>query len=86
MVHQHHERWDGRGYPDGISGEDIIREARILAVADVFDAMTSDRPYRESMPPEKAVSIIHGEAGRQFDPAIVAAFVELMAGKDILAA
>ena len=86
MVRQHHERWDGRGYPDGVSGEEIIREARILAVADVFDAMTSDRPYRKSMPLGQAMSIIHGEAGRQFDPAIVAAFVELMAEKDTLAA
>ncbi len=86
VVRHHHERWDGKGYPDGLAGEAICLEARILAVADVYDAIASDRPYRRGMPPDKVMSIIQSEAGRQFDPEVVAAFMETMAEKAELAA
>lgn len=86
LVRQHHERWDGKGYPDGLAGEAITLEARILAVADVYDAMVSDRPYRRGMTLDKVLSIIASEAGRQFDPEVVAAFMEMMAHKKELAA
>lgn len=75
LVRSHHERYDGRGYPDGISGEDIPLEARILAVADTFDAMTSDRPYRVAMSREAALEEIERNSGRQFCPKVVEAFV-----------
>jgi HAMP domain-containing protein len=86
LVRQHHERWDGKGYPDGLSGEAITLEARILAVSDVYDAMTSDRPYREGMDPERAIAIIGSEAGSQLDPMVVKAFLELMQQKSAMAA
>ena len=86
MVRQHHERWDGKGYPDGLAGEAITLEARILAVADVYDAMASDRPYRKGMDFSKVLSIIESEAGCQFDPAVVAVFLEMMQEKAELAA
>jgi HD-GYP domain-containing protein (c-di-GMP phosphodiesterase class II) len=75
---QHHERYDGKGYPDGLSGDAINIGARILAVADVFDALNSDRPYREGWAVERVVDLITEEAGRQFDPDIVGAFLEIM--------
>lgn len=71
----HHERWDGRGYPRGLSGEDIPLVARILAVADVFDALTCERPYKRAWPFEAAVAEVVNCAGTQFDPAIVTAFL-----------
>lgn len=77
-VRHHHERWDGQGYPDGIAAEEIPLEARILAVADAFDAMTSDRPYRDGMPLAKARAVLLAERERQFDPAVVDAFVALL--------
>ena len=72
----HHERFDGKGYPDGIGKEDIEIGARIIAVADAFDAMTSDRPYRNAMTREKACSILRFERGTQFDPRCVDAFLD----------
>ncbi|SMC19462.1 HD domain-containing protein [Desulfacinum hydrothermale DSM 13146] len=78
IIRHHHERWDGRGYPDGLAGEDIPLLARIVAVADAFDAMTSRRAYRESLPLEKAVSEIRVNSGKQFDPHVVEAFLSLM--------
>lgn len=78
IIRHHHERWDGRGYPSGIAGTDIPLEARILAVADTYDAMTSDRPYRAKMPKEKALSIIRECSGSQFDPAIAKVFLNIM--------
>lgn len=75
-VLHHHERWDGRGYPDGLEGGAIPVEARILAVADTYDAMTSDRAYRRALRPEHAVSEIERCSGSQFDPEIVTVFVE----------
>ena len=71
-----HERWDGRGYPDGLTGEDIPRPARILFVCDAFHAMTSDRPYRKAMLAEEALEELRRNAGAQFDPEVVEAFLE----------
>ncbi|TWT40141.1 HD-GYP domain-containing protein [Botrimarina hoheduenensis] len=73
-VLHHHERWDGRGYPDGLAGEAIPRDGRVMAVADAYDAMTSDRPYRPGMPTEKAQAILSEGSGVQWDPSCVAAF------------
>lgn len=72
----HHERWDGKGYPDGLKGENIPFKARIIAVADVYEAVTSERPYRDSMPKEVAVDIIKEERGRQLCPTCVDAFLK----------
>jgi HD-GYP domain-containing protein (c-di-GMP phosphodiesterase class II) len=71
----HHERWDGAGYPSGRARDDIPLEARILAVADSFDAMTSDRPYRAACPAQAALEELQRCAGTQFDPALVEAFI-----------
>jgi HD-GYP domain-containing protein (c-di-GMP phosphodiesterase class II) len=76
MVRHHHERWAGQGYPDGIAGQGIPLGARILAVADAFDAITSDRPYRQARPVAEALRILQEEAGRQFDPGVVDALVQ----------
>ncbi len=70
----HHEKWNGKGYPAGLAGEDIPLSARVMAVADVFDALISDRCYKKGFPYDKAFSIIREERGRQFDPKIVDAF------------
>jgi putative nucleotidyltransferase with HDIG domain len=78
FVEQHHERYDGKGYPHGVRGGEISLGARILAVADAFDAMVSDRPYRKGLPWEEAVSIVRSEAGYQFDPEIVEVFDRLI--------
>jgi response regulator RpfG family c-di-GMP phosphodiesterase len=77
VVRSHHERWDGHGYPDALAGPAIPIAARIFAVADALDAMTSDRPYRKAGPWEAAVAEIRSQAGRQFDPTVVRAFEEL---------
>jgi putative two-component system response regulator len=74
IVVHHHERWDGAGYPDGLKGEEIPQEARLLAVADTFDAMTSIRPYRDAIPPKKAFDEIVSLSGKQFDPNMVETF------------
>jgi len=73
----HHERWDGSGYPSGKAGEEIPVEARLLAVADAFDAMTSDRPYRRALSREEALAEVERCAGTQFDPTIARAFLEV---------
>ncbi len=77
VIRNHHERWDGSGYPDGLAGEEIPLLARILAVADVFDAVTSRRSYREAWPHERAHDLIESEDGRHFDPLCVAAWKAL---------
>ena len=77
IVRSHHERWDGRGYPDELDGTDIPLGARIFAVADAVDAMTSNRPYRRAMSWGAAHTEVLAESGRQFDPQIVEAFVEI---------
>jgi putative two-component system response regulator len=71
----HHERWDGSGYPQGLAGEDIPLSARILAVADCFDALTSRRPYKEAWTHEAAADYLRDHAGTQFDPSVVEAFL-----------
>ena len=75
-VLEHHERWDGSGYPKGLKEREICLEARILAVADAYDAMTQGRPYRKEMSPADAVAELERQAGRQYDPVIVRLFVE----------
>jgi len=82
MAAYHHEWWNGKGYPYGISGEEIPLCARIMAVADVFDALTSKRCYKSAMPLEKAYAIIREESGTHFDPAIVEAFFAVTADMD----
>jgi putative nucleotidyltransferase with HDIG domain len=74
VVRSHHERWDGGGYPDGLAGDAIPLTARIFGVADVFDALTTERPYRPASPLAAARAMIVEESGRQFDPQVVAAF------------
>ncbi|MDD3957773.1 MAG: diguanylate cyclase [Candidatus Izemoplasmatales bacterium] len=76
VILSHHERWDGKGYPQGISGSDIPLRARIIAIADTYDAMTSDRPYRPKLTHEEAIAEIRKHAGTQFDPMIAKRFVE----------
>jgi putative nucleotidyltransferase with HDIG domain len=73
----HHERWDGTGYPSGKRGEEIPVEARVLAIADAFDAMTSDRPYRNALSREEALAEVERCAGTQFDPKIARVFLEV---------
>jgi HD-GYP domain-containing protein (c-di-GMP phosphodiesterase class II) len=74
VVRSHHERWDGRGYPDGLADEEIPLSARVFAVADVFDALTSNRPYRPASPLRVAREMILAESGTHFDPRVVDAF------------
>ncbi len=74
VVRSHHERWDGRGYPDGLAGEQIPIAARVFAVADVLDALTSDRPYRPASPLSVAREMIVAESGSHFDPQVIEAF------------
>jgi len=76
LVLSHHERWDGRGYPQGLAGEDISLGARIFAVIDAYDAMRSSRVYKHSVSMEKAVAEIRDKSGSQFDPSIVEAFLQ----------
>src|SRR5262249_15558537 len=73
-IRSHHERFDGKGYPDGLAGEQIPLLARILTIADCFDAMTSSRAYRAAMPKAQAANVIRAGTGTQFDPALMAAF------------
>ncbi len=74
IVRHHHERWDGNGYPDGLAGEEIPLAARIFAVADVFDALTTNRPYRQASSWTVAREMITVETGKQFDPQVIEAF------------
>jgi HD-GYP domain-containing protein (c-di-GMP phosphodiesterase class II) len=78
VVRHHHERWDGAGYPDGLSGEAIPLLARLFAVCDVYDALTSERPYKEAWTAEQARAEIAAQAGRQFDPDVVAVFLRTL--------
>jgi putative nucleotidyltransferase with HDIG domain len=77
IIRHHHERWDGRGYPDGLGGEAISPLARVVALADAFDAMTSERPYRKGMSAEAAFAEIERQGGRQFDPTFASAFLAI---------
>jgi len=74
VVQYHHEKWDGSGYPNGTSGEDIPLSARIVAIADVFDALTSERPYKKAWTVEQTMALIESEAGKHFDPSLVPKF------------
>ena len=80
VVRSHHEKWDGTGYPDGLAGEDIPRTARVLAVADVYDALTSSRSYRNAWTHERACEVIQKDRGTHFDPVIADAFLEVITG------
>jgi HD-GYP domain-containing protein (c-di-GMP phosphodiesterase class II) len=77
VVAGHHERWDGTGYPRGLRGTEIPLAARIFAVADAFDAMTNDRPYRHALPVQAALDRVAKGAGSQFDPEVVEPFIAL---------
>jgi two-component system response regulator RpfG len=70
---RHHERWDGSGYPDGLRGEEIPLPARIVAVADVFDALTSERPYKRAWTADESFDYIEANSGTLFDPSVVSA-------------
>jgi HD-GYP domain-containing protein (c-di-GMP phosphodiesterase class II) len=80
----HHERYDGRGYPYRLTGEDIPLEARIVSVADTYDAMTSDRPYRKGLPASVALEEIARCAGSQFDPLVVDAFLRVVEARPLV--
>lgn len=80
-IRHHHERWDGNGYPDGLSRESIPVLSRVIAVVDAFDAMINDRPYRKGMPISKAIEELKSCAGSQFDPYIVSEFIRLVSEK-----
>jgi len=86
IIHQHHERWDGEGYPAGLAGEDIRAEARILAVVDSYDAMCTDRPYRTALSDSAVLDELYIGAGHQFDPQAATAFIEVIEGKKLKAA
>lgn len=85
-VRAHHERYDGQGYPDGLDGRMIPIEARLVSVADVYDALTSDRPYRSAWEPQRALAHIVAESGKQFDPAMVQALQQYLAGTGAITA
>ena len=78
IARHHHERWDGTGYPDGLAGRGIPLAARLMAVADVYDALISRRPYKEPWPVQDALDHIAAQAGKHFDPALVALFAPLL--------
>lgn len=82
IARHHHERYDGKGYPDGLAGEEIPLEARIVAVADIYDALITDRPYRKGYAPEAAFSLIEEMRGAELDPAIVDLFLACMGSPD----
>lgn len=77
-VRHHHERWDGLGYPDGLKGEEIPLHARIVAVADAYDAMTSDRAYRLALPDDNVTMELRAGRGKQFDPRIIDLFLDIL--------
>ena len=78
LIRQHHERYDGKGYPDGLKGEQIKLGARIIAVADAFDAIISERPYRKAYSKKYAISKLKENSGTQFDPQVVEAFLKVL--------
>jgi putative two-component system response regulator len=80
----HHEKWDGSGYPRGLSGVQIPLAARILAMADVYDALTSVRPYKQAWPHEQALGWVRERGGSHFDPDVVAAFVKCAGRADVI--
>jgi len=85
VVAQHHEWFDGSGYPEGLAGEEISLHARIFAVADCYDAMISDRPYRKGMPKKQVIAMLKEKSGTQFDPKVIEVFLQLCAEEKISA-
>ncbi|HEX2029343.1 MAG TPA: HD-GYP domain-containing protein [Nitriliruptorales bacterium] len=83
VIRSHHERWDGKGYPEGLAGEQIHIGARIFSVVDTFDAMTSERPYKKALPVAVAMEEIGRCAGTQFDPDVAREFVQLLEERDL---
>jgi HD-GYP domain-containing protein (c-di-GMP phosphodiesterase class II) len=83
VVLHHHEYYNGSGYPDALKGEEIDLGARIFTVADHYDALISDRPYRAGLPREKVIDFITEDTGTKFDPIVVKAFLEVMAQEDM---
>jgi HD-GYP domain-containing protein (c-di-GMP phosphodiesterase class II) len=81
IVRYHHERLDGGGYPDGLIGDEIPFLARLLTVADVYDALVSDRPYRVGLLPAEAIEVMRADVGTFLDPAVVAAFLAVLEGE-----
>lgn len=82
MALHHHEHYDGRGFPHGLAGEEIPIQTRILATCNAYDAMTSDRPYRKALPKSTAMAVLEQQAGQQFDPEVVKAFLDVLKGSD----
>lgn len=78
LVASHHERWDGKGYPEGLKGEEIPMGARILAAAELYDALTTSRPYKDPLPQEKAIAIIEKASGTMLDPAVAEMLTHLV--------
>ncbi|MGH7636527.1 MAG: HD-GYP domain-containing protein, partial [Gemmatimonadaceae bacterium] len=82
MIRGHHERWDGHGYPDRLAGEAIPLSARMLCVADVYDALTTDRPYRKAFDMADALKLMEADSGRAFDPTILGRFLRIMRAEE----
>jgi putative two-component system response regulator len=82
IPHYHHEKWDGTGYPSGLSGEEIPLSARIFAVVDVWDALSSDRYYRDAWPRDKVLHYIEDQAGKHFDPQVAEMFIQILAEEE----
>jgi len=85
-VRHEHERWDGHGYPDGLSGEDIPLGSRIILACDAYDAMTTDRPYRAAMTPGQACTELLEGAGSQFDERVAAALLQVLGERSVISA
>jgi HD-GYP domain-containing protein (c-di-GMP phosphodiesterase class II) len=77
IIHYHHEHWDGNGYPDGLKGAQIPLAARLFSAVDVFDALTSDRPYRSAWSRDHAIKYLKEQAGTQFDPLVIKSFLDV---------
>src|SRR5262249_17841371 len=79
-IRNHHERWDGKGYPDGLKGDDIPLSARLVCIADAYDAMATDRPYKKAQPLDECERLLRKNAGGMFDPALVETFIDRKLG------
>jgi response regulator RpfG family c-di-GMP phosphodiesterase len=80
----HHEKWDGTGYPQGLRGDEIPLKARVFSVVDVWDALSSNRPYRLKWPQDKVISYLQDQSGVHFDPHIVPVFLDLLSDQELL--
>ena len=78
VAQNHHEKWDGSGYPNGLAGEDIPLTGRVVAVADVFDALTTERPYKKAWPVEEAIEFLKSQSGKHFEPRLVELFIDIL--------